>query len=85
MLENLGLTYGALFSQRVLLALVETGMSREDGYRAVLDLAQRAWDERTSLRELLEERPDLELDLDAIFNPRDVTRWARDILGRLTR
>jgi adenylosuccinate lyase len=46
MRENLDLTYGALFSQRVLLALVTGGMTRDEAYRVVQELAQRAWDER---------------------------------------
>ena len=53
MRENLELTHGALFSQRVLLALVEAGMPRDDAYRIVQELAQRAWDEGIPLRELL--------------------------------
>src|SRR5215218_9865143 len=40
MRENLELTSGALFSQRVLLALVESGMQRDDAYRIVQRLAQ---------------------------------------------
>ena len=47
MRENLELTHGALFSQRVLLALVEAGCTRDDAYRIVQELAQRAWDEGT--------------------------------------
>ncbi len=42
MRTNLDLTYGALFSQRVLLALVATGRSRDEAYRIVQQLAQRA-------------------------------------------
>ena len=57
MRENLELTHGALFSQRVLLALVESGMSRDDAYRVVQRLAQRAVDSRVSLRELLAADP----------------------------
>ena len=53
MQSNLELTHGALFSQRVLLALVAGGMSRDDAYRLVQELAQRAWDEGVALRELL--------------------------------
>ncbi|HTN24164.1 MAG TPA: adenylosuccinate lyase, partial [Solirubrobacteraceae bacterium] len=83
MLENLGLTYGALFSQRVLLALVGDGMSRDEAYRIVQEAAQRAWGERVQLRELLEARPELGLDLDAIFDLAEVTRWAHEIVGRL--
>ena len=53
MRANLELTHGALFSQRVLLALVEAGSSRDEAYRIVQELAQRAWDEGIPLRELL--------------------------------
>jgi adenylosuccinate lyase len=67
MRENLGLTYGALFSQRALTALVESGMIRDDAYRVVQENAQRAWDTRTEFRDLLAEAaPDL--DLDAVFD-----------------
>jgi adenylosuccinate lyase len=45
MRENLQLTHGALFSQRVLLALIATGRAREESYRIVQDLARRAWEE----------------------------------------
>ncbi|MGI9099865.1 MAG: adenylosuccinate lyase, partial [Solirubrobacteraceae bacterium] len=69
MRENLELTHGALFSQRVLLALVEQGRSRDEAYRIAQEAAQRAWDERIHLRELLEQG-DLGLDLDAIFDLR---------------
>lgn len=80
--ENLELTHGALFSQRVLLALVERGMSRDEAYRIAQELAQRAWDERVPLRELLAaERP--EIDLDAIFDVRHFTRYAGEIVSRL--
>ncbi len=82
--ENLELTHGALFSQRVLLALVERGMSRDEAYRIAQKLAQRAWDERTPLRDLLaREQPDL--DLDAVFDSSHFTRHAREIVGRLER
>src|SRR4029079_4929148 len=53
MRENLGLTHGALFSQRALTALVESGMTRDDAYRVVQENAQRAWDTRTEFRDLL--------------------------------
>jgi len=82
MRANLELTHGALYSQRVLLALVEGGMSRDDAYRIAQRLAQQAWDEGTPLRHLLAaERP--ELDLDAIFDPAHFTRHAAEIVGRL--
>jgi adenylosuccinate lyase len=83
MRSNLDLTCGALFSQRVLLALVSGGMARDDAYRVVQELAQRAWDERVALRELLEGRPELRLDLDEVFDLGHYTRFAGEIVGRL--
>src|SRR5204862_2818519 len=44
MVENLEASHGLYFSQRVLLALVETGMSRDEAYRLVQAHALRAWD-----------------------------------------
>jgi adenylosuccinate lyase len=88
MRENLELTHGALFSQRVLLALIETGMSREDAYRVVQELAQRAWDEGIPLRDLLagdERLREVNLDLDAIFDYDHYVRHAQEIIGRLDR
>jgi adenylosuccinate lyase len=86
MRENLELTHGALFSQRVLLALVGTGMSRDDAYRVTQELAQRAWDQGIPLRELLAEdqrvRP-LSLDLDQIFDYTHYVRYAEQIVSRL--
>jgi len=67
MKRNLELTHGALFSQRALTALVESGMTRDDAYRVVQESAQKAWDTGTHLRDLLaESAPDL--DLDAVFD-----------------
>jgi adenylosuccinate lyase len=68
MRENLELTHGALFSQRALSALVESGMERDAAYRLVQRSAQQAWDEGSSFRDLLAgAAPDL--DLDAVFDP----------------
>ena len=53
MRENLELTHGALFSQRALTALVESGMTRDDAYRVVQENAQQAWDTGTEFRDLL--------------------------------
>jgi len=84
MRENLELTHGALFSQRVLLALVQRGYTRDDAYRAVQRLAQQALDERTPLRELLAADPSgRELDLDVIFDYEPFVRHAEEIVGRL--
>jgi len=73
MRRNLDLWGGVVFSQRVLLALVEAGMSREDAYRVVQRAAHRALDgdggfrgnllESPQVRELIASR------LDGLFDP----------------
>lgn len=65
MRENLELTQGLVFSQRVLLALIETGLSRQDAYEIVQHNAMRAWKERTPFRRLLEADPAVTSRLDA--------------------
>jgi adenylosuccinate lyase len=84
MRANLELTHGALFSQRVLLALVEAGAARDDAYRVVQELAARAFDEGVPLRELLaaDERA-RGLDLDEIFDYAHFVRHEGEILQRL--
>jgi adenylosuccinate lyase len=80
--ENLGLTHGALFSQRALTALVESGMTRDDAYRVVQENAQRAWDTRTEFRDLLAEAAP-ELDLDAVFDYNAYLTHLPEIFERL--
>jgi adenylosuccinate lyase len=84
MRENLELTRGALFSQRVLLALVESGLGRDDAYRVVQRLAQEAIDSRVPMRDLLAADPaGAGLDLDAIFDYAPFVRFSDEIVGRL--
>lgn len=84
MRANLDLTHGALFSQRVLLALVAQGRTRDEAYRIAQECAQQAWDAGTPLRELLAGREDVSgLDLDEVFDLAHYTRHAREIVGRL--
>jgi adenylosuccinate lyase len=85
MRENLELTCGALFSQRLLLALVqEKGLTRDEAYRVVQRLAQTALDDRTPLRDLLAADAAGEgIDLDVVFDYASFVRYAPDIVARL--
>src|ERR671933_1176704 len=53
MRRNLDLSHGLVFSHRLLLALVEAGLGRDEAYRLVQRHAQRAWDEERDFRELV--------------------------------
>ncbi len=59
MRRNLGLFGGLVHSQRVLLALTQAGMDREDAYRAVQRNAMRAWQDSLDFQQLLGEDPEV--------------------------
>ena len=76
MLENLEATGGALYSRRVLLALVESGRSRDEAYRIVQEAARRSWEEGADFRaQVTEAAP--ELDAQSVFDPSAFVRHAR--------
>lgn len=54
MKKNIDKTYGVIFSQRVLLSLIDKGMSREEAYDLVQPNAMKAWEEAIPFRELIE-------------------------------
>jgi adenylosuccinate lyase len=74
-LENLTTgSLGLVFSQSVLLALVDAGMSRDDAYRVVQAAARRAIDERRNFREVVEADADVTLSNDVLANAFDTQR-----------
>jgi adenylosuccinate lyase len=89
MRRNLDSLQGLVFSQRVLLALTQAGMSREDSYRTVQTTAMRVWDERRDdFRTLLSQNAQVTAllapeHLDAIFDYGYYTRHVDTILARL--
>ncbi len=85
MLRNLEASHYLFFSQRVLLALVEAGLARDDAYRLVQRNAMRAADEELDFRELV--RGDEEIaglvDLDTVFDLGAFTRHVDTVFARL--
>jgi adenylosuccinate lyase len=59
MLENLDASYGLVFSQPVLLALVESGLSRDEAYRIVQRNAMSTWESRRPFRDVLGDDPEV--------------------------
>lgn len=64
MLENLDRSFGLVFSQPVLLALVAAGVSRDDAYRMVQRNAMATWEQQRPFRELLDEDAEVTAQLD---------------------
>ena len=78
MRDNLNVGGGIVFSGRVLLALVEAGLSRDEAYAVVQGAAMQAWEGEGGFRELLEDREEvrehLDGKLDALFDPAHALR-----------
>jgi len=85
MRRNLESSHFLFFSQRVLLALVGSGLARDDAYRLVQRNAMRAWDEELDFRELCraDEAIAGRVDLDAAFDLGAYTRHLDTVFARL--
>ncbi len=87
MMNNIESTRGVVFSQRVLLALINADMAREEAYRIVHDCAMRSWDRKEDFRELMRtetkvtDRLTLK-DLDALFDYRYYIRHVDETFKR---
>jgi len=85
MRRNLEASHYLFFSQRVLLALVESGLTRDEAYRLVQRDAMRAWDEELDFRELVRADDEIasRVDLDAVFDLDAYTKHVDTVFNRL--
>lgn len=85
MIENLEATHGLVFSQSVLLALVDTGLTRDEAYRIVQRAAAQTWDTGRHLRDVLvgDEVPLEANSLEACFDARRYVRNTGVVFDRL--
>ncbi len=85
MLENVESSHGLFFSQRLLLALVDSGLARDEAYRLVQRSAMRAWDEGLDFRDIV--RGDRavadRVSLDAVFDRAAYTEHVDRVFERL--
>ncbi|HKX47603.1 MAG TPA: adenylosuccinate lyase [Gaiellaceae bacterium] len=85
MRANLEATGGLFFSQRLLLALVESGLERDEAYRTVQRHAMRAWDEGLDFRDLVRSDPQIasRVDLDGVFDLHAYTKHVDAVFARV--
>jgi adenylosuccinate lyase len=85
MRANVDAANGVFFSQRLLSALVESGLSRDAAYRAVQRHAARAWDEELDLRDLARTDPEIatRVDLARVFALDAYTAHVDTVFDRL--
>ena len=85
MRANLESSHGLVFSQRVLSALVASGLARDDAYRLVQRHALRSWDEGIPFQELVEADPEIGPRLDpAVFDLADALKHVDVLFERLS-
>src|SRR5205823_11098073 len=85
MRRNLDASHGLVFSHRLLLALVDSGLPRDDAYRLVQKHAMRAWEEEADFAELVRGDPDIagRVDLGAVFDLDATVRHVDTVFDRL--
>ena len=86
--RNLGVTKGLIFSQRVMLALVDKGLSRQSAYSIVQRNAMKSWKDEVSFFELLSKDSEVtkhlsKKDLEGIFDYQYFIRHVDEIFARL--
>jgi adenylosuccinate lyase len=85
MRRNLEASHGLVFSHRLLLALVEAGLQRDEAYRLVQSHAMTAWEEERDFRELVARDPAIagRIELDAVFDLGATVRHVDTVFERL--
>jgi adenylosuccinate lyase len=85
MRTNVDASYGLFFSQRLLLALIERGLQRDEAYRLVQRHAMRAWDEELDFPELVRSDGEIagRVDLDRVFSLDAYTANVETVFERL--
>jgi adenylosuccinate lyase len=88
MAANLEKSFGLVYSQRVLLALVQAGVLRDDAYRIVQRSAMRAWEEKTFFLQLLRADPEVtsrlsDAEIEVCFDPAHQLRHMGVIFDRV--
>ena len=88
MKRNIGLTKGLIFSQRVMLALIDKGLSRQKAYELVQRNAMKAWKGRRNFLSLLKADPEVTAtlppeELEPLFDPQYYLRYIDEIFQRL--
>jgi adenylosuccinate lyase len=85
MRRNLEASHFLFFSQRVLLALVDSGLGRDEAYRLVQRHAMRAWEKEQDFRELVRADPEIteRVDLASVLSLAAYTQHVDAVFGRL--
>lgn len=87
MLENFNASFNLVFSQRVLLKLIDSGISRENAYKKVQELAMKSWNEQVDFKGIIKDDAEIskklsEEEIDELFDPSYFMRNVDKIYSR---
>ncbi|MBW3588005.1 MAG: adenylosuccinate lyase [Actinobacteria bacterium] len=90
MRANLDQSFGLVYSQSLLLALIDAGLTRDEAYRTVQEAAMEAWNTETQLAEVISKRPEVSgrlsaEDIDRSFDESRYLSHAGEVIARLDR
>jgi adenylosuccinate lyase len=88
MLANLNQSHGLIFSESVLIRLVDRGLTREDAYALVQRNAMRAWEEGADFKNAISKDAEIlehltQAEIDAAFDLKHSLRWVDAIFDRV--
>ncbi|MBF8299089.1 MAG: adenylosuccinate lyase, partial [Dehalococcoidia bacterium] len=87
MLYNIDSSHGLVFSQRLLLALIDKGMERQVAYKIAQRNAAKSWDTGAHFKDLVEKDPEVagklsSKELTELFDPRYYTEYVDEVFSR---
>lgn len=87
MKANIEKSYNLVYSQRVLLKLVEKGFSREKAYELVQECAMKAWEQKEDFKKILSHNPQImdnfsQVEFDDLFSPQYYLRNINEVFNR---
>ena len=88
MFQNLQMSHGLIFSESVLLQLVDHGLTRENAYALVQRNAMKAWEDQADFREILLRDPEIlehlaATEIEAVFDLNRALRWVGAVVDRV--
>ena len=83
MAENIEISRGLIFTEAIMIKLVEKGMSRQEAHEIMRQCAMEALEKGTHLKNILKEKREIVEkidDIDALFNPRNYIGKAEELV-----
>ncbi|MFN3284226.1 MAG: adenylosuccinate lyase, partial [Pseudothermotoga sp.] len=84
MIKNIEITHGLIYSQRLMLALIDKGLSRNEAYDLVQSLSLKCWQTKADLKSLAKENLKIltHEEIESVFDPNSYLKYVDEIYKR---